>query len=133
MIVSEKVLTCADEKCGISFAVPAWWESGKRQTKTTFYCPNGHPQSFTAETEAERLQRELNNQRQQNARLEDEAREARVEAEKAKATTKRLKRRAAAGSCPCCKRSFSNMADHMAHQHPDWVKEQRIIPMRKRA
>jgi len=98
------------------------------------YCPNGHAWHYVeGETEEQKLRRELNNQRQQNARLEDEAREARAAAEKAERAAKRLKKRAAAGSCPCCKRSFSNMAEHMKHQHPDWVKEQRtakVVPIR---
>jgi len=29
----------------------------------------------------------------------------------------RLRKRAAAGTCPCCKRSFSNMAEHIKRRH----------------
>lgn len=112
----------------------ALYDSACRSEAIWFYCSYGHKQHFSqGETEETRLRRELNNQRQQNARLEDAAREARALAEKAERATKRLKKRAAAGSCPCCQRSFGNMAEHMRHQHPDWVKEQqaaKVVPIR---
>lgn len=44
-----------------------------------------------------------------------------VRAALAEAQARRLKKRAAAGTCPCCKRSFSNMATHMRKQHPAYV------------
>jgi hypothetical protein len=45
---------------------------------------------------------------------------------------KRIKKRAAAGTCPCCQRSFSNMATHMKRQHPDYVKESgaNVVPIK---
>lgn len=36
----------------------------------------------------------------------------------------RLKNRIAAGVCPCCNRSFQNVARHMAGQHPDFQKHE---------
>lgn len=35
----------------------------------------------------------------------------------------RLKKRIAAGVCPCCNRSFANLREHMAGQHPDFTGE----------
>jgi hypothetical protein len=32
----------------------------------------------------------------------------------------RIKKRVAAGVCPCCNRSFKDLARHMAGQHPDY-------------
>jgi hypothetical protein len=34
MIVSDTTLTCCHKDCGISFAVPKWWEQGKRENQT---------------------------------------------------------------------------------------------------
>jgi hypothetical protein len=35
----------------------------------------------------------------------------------------KLKKRTSAGTCPCCTRTFANMAEHMKKQHPDFVAE----------
>lgn len=62
------------------------------------------------------------------ARFDQEAmarREAVERAEKAEASRARLKRRVVAGACALCHRTFSNVAKHMAHRHPDAVKEAR--------
>ena len=34
----------------------------------------------------------------------------------------KLKKRVAAGVCPCCQRSFINLRRHMTTQHADYVK-----------
>lgn len=47
--------------------------------------------------------------------------EQRRRAEKGAKT--RLKRRAAHGVCPCCKRQFSELKKHIAQMHPDFIKE----------
>src|SRR5882757_1310386 len=57
--ISMRALTCCHGDCGMTFAVPLWWEQGRRQTKSLWYCPNGHSQSFTGDNEAERLKKEL--------------------------------------------------------------------------
>lgn len=54
------------------------------------------------------------------ARLAEAAREA-----------ERLRRRTAAGVCPCCNRSFVQLARHMKTKHPDHV-EKPPTPPRKR-
>lgn len=90
----------------------------------TFYCAYGHGQVYSkGESEETKLRRERDILKQQAVRLEEEASLARVRAEKAEAATKRLKKRASAGTCPCCQRTFQNMATHMKHQHPEFVQE----------
>lgn len=37
-----------------------------------------------------------------------------------KGAHQRTKNRVAKGVCPCCNRSFTNLAKHMAGQHPDF-------------
>lgn len=48
------------------------------------------------------------------------ANEARAEADRLKAEAKRTARRSAAGVCPCCHRTFKQMARHMKTKHPDY-------------
>ncbi len=131
MIVGEQVITCCNDTCGISFAVPKWWYEGKTKTHSRFFCPNGHGQSFVDETDEEKMRRERDIARQQLARVEQEATEAWHKAFKAEKETKRLKKRAAMGTCPCCNRSVSQMERHMKTKHPEFIKAQTVLKVVK--
>lgn len=115
--------------CGMPFALPKDLRYQARNRAHTIYCPLGHSITWK-ETEETRLRRERDRLKQDQARLEDEkrwaeqaAQEARERADKAERATKRLKKRASAGTCPCCSRTFQNMAEHMKRQHPEFVQE----------
>lgn len=119
----ENVSCC---NCGIVFGVPDAYVNARRADKAGFFCPNGHRLSFT-ESEADRLRRERDRLQQQLAQRDDEIRrqkslreitERKVSAAKGQVT--KLKRRAQAGLCPCCNRTFSNMAAHMKTKHPEF-------------
>lgn len=94
-----------------------------------FFCPHGHEQFFTVgETEADKLRRERDQLKQQAARLIEEASDARREADTerrrsaaARGQVTKLKKRAAAGVCPCCNRTFQDLARHMAGKHPEFM------------
>lgn len=112
-------------KCGALFGVESGHHATLRRTGGDFYCSNGHQQSYK-ESEADRLRLERDRLKQQLAERNDEiARQRnlreietrRVSAAKGQIT--KLKQRAKAGVCPCCNRTFSNMAAHMKTQHPD--------------
>lgn len=127
--------------CGTPFALPAELLNAARKAGHTIYCPHGHTVCWK-ETEADKLRRERDRLKQEQARLEEENRSAwaseqeqRERAIRAEAATKRLKKRASAGTCPCCSRTFSNMATHMKRQHPDFVQEQgaKIVQLKPRA
>lgn len=45
-------------KCGILMVIESGHQSQLRSTKNTFYCLNGHPQSYT-QNEADRLKKEV--------------------------------------------------------------------------
>jgi ATPase subunit of ABC transporter with duplicated ATPase domains len=124
--------------CGTPFALPAELLSAARKSAHTIYCPHGHTVVWK-ETEADKLRRERDRLKQDQARLEDEKRWAEerasmatVRAEKAERAKKRLEKRASAGTCPCCSRTFSNMATHMKRQHPEFVQEggAKVVPFK---
>lgn len=78
-----------------------------------YYCPSGHSQIFTSESEAEK-----------NARLlrEEQARHHRTlqrvnDESKAREKAERKLRSVSRGVCPECNRSFENLARHMACKH----------------
>lgn len=113
--------------CGIQFGMPADHVKNLRRDHSWFYCPNGHTQHYTAKSDAE-LRREA--ERKAASAIEDariarmEADEARMKLRKAEAEAKRIAKRSAAGVCPCCNRSFVQLARHMKSQHPNHGQEQ---------
>jgi hypothetical protein len=104
--------------CGIWFGVDDDFDTNRRKDKNTFYCPNGHNMAF-GENEADRLRKQLS-QEQQRVSLE---RQMRMDAENAldkeREAHTRQSKRIHAGVCPCCNRTFQNVARHMATKHHD--------------
>jgi hypothetical protein len=130
---------CID--CFINFMVPKGFTDKRRSDKRTFYCPNGHPMSYTL-SEADKLRQERDRLAQRIAQKDDEIRSAwatatdqreRREAAERRASAARgqvtkLKRRASAGVCPCCNRTFAQLARHMAAKHKGFTAEEVVPP-----
>lgn len=139
MTVQVKLITETCCNCGMLYAMTEAFQSEKIEARgsrdETFYCPAGHAQSYTGKTAAQKLREQLETERQARQRAEqriaqrdDEVREQRDRAEherrrangyKGHATkmTKRIK----AGTCPCCNRTFKQLAAHMANKHPTFT------------
>jgi hypothetical protein len=105
--------------CGLSHAIPSdLYEQAKRRKDVVVYCPLGHTWIFR-DTDEERIKR-------LDRRLEATRDLLRAEERSHSATrghltrAKKRERRVAAGVCPCCNRSFANLARHMAGQHPSY-------------
>ena len=115
--------------CGTRHAIPSeLHDFQQRQHRdgrkvTAVYCPLGHTHVPAGESESERLQARLERERARNARLlaENDQLEASRNAYKGAAT--KARKRAKAGVCPCCNRTFQQLARHMASQHPDFDPE----------
>jgi len=114
------VVTCW---CGMAHAVPTELNDYQQRTHDdggnvpSIYCPLGHSHIPAARPRAfvERERREAAERDAANAR--EEARIARAEVEQLKAAATKARKRANAGVCPDCHRSFVNVARHMATQH----------------
>lgn len=120
------VTDCAE--CGVVFAVTVELEKRRRQTGERFYCPNGHTLVFR-EIEADRLRKESDRQKDLIAQLDrrvanaqEDARAAHASLVATKGHLTRVKRRADAGVCQHCNRSFANVARHVEHMHPEAVR-----------
>ena len=121
-------ITCF--KCGIHFKVPDIFYSVKYSDHTNFWCPNGHQQHYLEGKSEETIQREradsLNRSLQWEISNHDQTRADRDSIERQRRAEKgaktRLKNRAAAGVCPCCNRTFKQLAAHMKTKHPAWNK-----------
>lgn len=117
--VTFAAMACGE--CGIEFYVPEWFKKERRESGTVWYCPNGHNRVYK-ERESEQVRRDL------EAKLQREAARAssalsRLDQERAshsatKGQLTKAKKRAANGVCPCCQRSFVDVARHVRSKHP---------------
>lgn len=118
-----EVLSCWS--CGILYAVPeAMLASGRNDPSISWYCPNGHNTHFPGKTVTERLAAERNRAGRiaaERDQLQASLRSQRAATTRARNERDRLERRAKAGVCPCCQRTFKQLRRHIASQHPDFT------------
>lgn len=83
MDVPMTLLQCAE--CGMPFAIPTDRVERLKKCHNTFYCPTqGHPQSFTGKSDADKLRESLDEkQRQLDAVTRERDRLARAKKRKA--------------------------------------------------
>lgn len=123
--------------CGVQHAVPhslydlqrRQAENGERQED--IYCPLGHVHVIAGPSKTVFLEREVERQKALVERAKVAAQRARDEAETSERRRRatvgqvtKLKRRAAAGVCPCCQRQFQDLRRHMGEKHPEFAKEE---------
>lgn len=122
-------------KCRCAFGITRdHYDRAQASDSVNFYCPNGHSQVFTrtreqklaAELEAEKRRRGWAETSLTHTRDQLEATERSLRGHKAAKT--RIKNRIAAGVCPCCNRTFQNLARHMAGQHPQYTTTEEATP-----
>jgi len=125
-------IVCVQDGCGITFGVPYWWEQRRREDHTSWYCPNGHKQFFDAETEEEKLKKQLAEKDRMLSVRQTMLDDARKQTEtllrsnrSVRVHSKLIKTRVAAGVCPVgCKRHFTNLQRHIETKHPTWKSEE---------
>lgn len=125
--VVETIVAQRCGSCGLLFGMEQQYRDRKIREHGDFYCPNGHLRQFIAETEAERLKKQLAQTEQclsiaradtQRARERADHTENRLRSTKGVIT--RMKRKIVAGRCVCCSRQFKDLESHMKVQHPKW-------------
>lgn len=113
--------TLACGPCGGVYAITEWYHHEKLEKGGYWTCPYckcswgyGKGDLQRAREKAERLERDAQRLREQ--------RDAAIRREIGqKAAKTRIKNRIARGVCPCCNRTFVNLAKHMASQHPSYA------------
>ena len=114
--------------CGCVYAIPAGiYRTGvAEKSRKSIYCPNGHSWHFTGKTHEQEV-RELRDAAARARARRDQAeaaeRMARAREAKERKAKQRLAARAKAGVCPCCHRTFSQLARHMKTKHPEYEPE----------
>jgi hypothetical protein len=117
-------------ECGIYFAMPRDFQERRRFDGTNFFCPAGHSQHYT-EPQKAKLERQLKQAEERAEREREWRRQAEGAAERIERRRRalqgvvtRTKRRIASGVCPCCKRHFQNLENHMKAQHPRYAHDE---------
>lgn len=123
-----EVVECAS--CSVKYAIPkslndsAVRYPGNRPNGWTIFCPFGHSWHYVGETPEEKLKRE----RERSARVTAELDQMTASrnaykgvATRERAARKRVEERVAHGVCPCCKRTFKQLAAHMERKHPEYA------------
>lgn len=124
-MVHMEVIVCFS--CGVPFGVPHNLRRNFLEQGTGFYCPNGHHQCYSV-SKVEKLKKELEQKQEEIERKNNRIRYWQEEADREKrlaigqkiqaAKAKNKLRRVYAGVCPCCNRTFQNLAEHMKKKHP---------------
>jgi hypothetical protein len=104
--------------CGIGHAIPTdLYDMAKRRKGFSVYCPLGHEWVIRSETEDKKVERLEGRLRATRDLLHAEERSHSA----TRGHLTRQKRRVSAGVCPCCNRTFANLARHMHGQHPSYA------------
>lgn len=119
-------ITCGS--CGVWFGVESSMLRSRRQDGGSFWCPKGCEIRF-GDFENARLKRELEAkervlqaERQDNARVRNLRDHYERSARTYRGHLTRIRKRVGNGVCPCCHRTFKQLAAHMKSQHPAYAK-----------
>jgi|GEM_PF-1356617 len=115
--------------CNITFGIARTVLLAARETGESFSCPNGHAFSWTpGESKESKLRRQLDNERARSGRvvaerdqLQSKLRTQKGLTTRARNDKARLIARVANGVCPCCNRTFKQLAAHISSQHPQYL------------
>lgn len=108
--------------CGCVSTVPEAMNEQMMAEGGFRHCPSGHAWGWTKENcEREKLRRERDRLQQQIAERDDEVQRQIAMCKKAEGKLARMTKRISHGVCPCCNRTFENLARHMKQKHPNVV------------
>jgi len=117
--------------CGMAYAMTDEFQRRRRNDKKTFYCPAGHPQVYTGQTEAQKLKAELERATEMRLAAEMRAETAEKDRQQIGKAHQKMRERVMNGVCPCCNRTFQNLMQHMKSEHPDFSDVKTMMTLRK--
>ena len=112
-------------KCGVAMFIPDDMNKKFLRTGDSFYCINGHDQHYIGELEETKLKRQLKVERDTNTFLRKQNEQERNRTRGQKAAKTRIKNRIKNGVCPCCNRTFKQLAAHMKNKHPEYMEHKK--------
>lgn len=109
-------------KCGHLIFMSTDFERRRRDDHNGFHCTScGQNQSWRGKSELELAREAIEAERQRKMAALAEANDLRSALAAAEEQKARLKRRVSKGVCPCCNRTVSQMARHIATKHPEYA------------
>jgi hypothetical protein len=116
------VVTCW---CGIRHGVPSELRRHQlaervRGRQFGVYCPLGHEYIPGSPSETDRLKKQLENERSYASNLLARLDQERASHASTKGKLTKTRKRIANGVCPCCHRSFEQLARHITTKHPGY-------------
>lgn len=112
--------------CGVLHTIPESKYNSCHAEGGFWTCPNGHSRGWEKgadQSEMAQLRRERDRLKQQIAQKDDELRSAEASRRAAVGQVTKMRNRVKNGVCPCCNRTFSNLARHMTSKHPEFKAE----------
>lgn len=114
--------------CGLYFGIPnQLYKRVVTDAEGSIYCPAckggfGWRESDDAK-KIKALEKKLQWEAEESAKQNKRAINAESSLRATKGVVTKLKRRGAAGTCPCCKRTFKQLTAHMKKKHPEFVEK----------
>lgn len=128
--VGEKldVLHCS---CSGTFAINSEWRAQRVRDGRQWFCPYcGGQWNQQGVSEAARLRKQLETEQAARLRAQERAREMEASRDHERNRARgfqgqltKVKKRVGHGVCPCCSRTFQQLARHMANKHPEYRNE----------
>lgn len=107
--------TCCN--CHIQFAMTNAFKAARLSDRKEFYCPAGHGQHYTGESEETKLRRELERTNQMLESAQSRSQVIQQQRDEVQRAHSKMRHRVFNGVCPCCHRTFDNLARHMKSEH----------------
>lgn len=105
--------------CGTVFWMSEDMYEARLRDHRDFWCPAGHSQVFTGETEEQKLRRQLKYAKDRTAAVEAERDQIEHSRRAWKGQATRLRNRAGKGECPLCGKHIFHLDRHMGRMHAD--------------
>jgi len=116
--------------CGVLHALPECMYNTLFNEGGYWYCPNGHQRGWT-EGQNKRDEKDLKNKLAKEVKRREWAEQSRDKAQQEsdhqrhrangyKGQLTKVTKRIKAGICPCCNRTFKQLAAHMKNKHPNY-------------
>jgi len=110
--------------CGGTYAINERYRKQKAQEGGGWHCPYCECSwGFFDDYENAKLRRQLEQERKRKEWAQQEAKNAENKRRAAVGQVTKIKRRVSKGVCPCCNRTFKDLAAHMETKHPSWTEE----------
>lgn len=110
-------------KCGGIYAIAERYRSHKQEHGGYWNCPYCDCRWGFGESTVDKLQKELNLERKRKEWAETATKIERRRLIAMKGLVTKTKNRIGNGVCPCCNRTFQNLARHINSKHPDFKKD----------